>query len=87
MTETLAHGYSSASTQRELSNEYQHDRVLDGSQKLLRSVLWTRVASALEWVNPSDAEVTFIQCARMKKLMKVIKTTPCGYSLEGSRRV
>ena len=27
MTETLAHGYSSKSTQRELSNEYQNDRV------------------------------------------------------------
>ena len=27
MTETLAHGYSSESTQQELSNEYQHDRV------------------------------------------------------------
>ena len=27
MTETLANGYSSESTQRELSNEYQHDRV------------------------------------------------------------
>ena len=27
MTETLAHGYSSKSTQRELSNEYQHDMV------------------------------------------------------------
>ena len=27
MTETLAHGYSSESTQRELSNEYEHDRV------------------------------------------------------------
>ena len=26
MTETLAHGYSSENTQRELSNEYQHDR-------------------------------------------------------------
>ena len=26
-TETLAHGYSSESTQRDLSNEYQHDRV------------------------------------------------------------
>ena len=25
MTETLAHGNSSDSTQRELSNEYQHD--------------------------------------------------------------
>ena len=27
MTEILAYGYSSESTQRELSNEYQHDRV------------------------------------------------------------
>ena len=27
MTETLAHEYSAESTQRELSNEYQHDRV------------------------------------------------------------
>ena len=27
MTETLAHGYLSESTPRELSNEYQHDRV------------------------------------------------------------
>ena len=27
MTETLAHGYSYESTQQELSNEHQHDRV------------------------------------------------------------
>ena len=27
MTEILAYGYSSESAQRELSNEYQHDRV------------------------------------------------------------
>ena len=27
MTETLTHGYSSESTQQELFNEYQHDRV------------------------------------------------------------
>ena len=27
ITETLAHGYSSESTQQEPSNEYQHDRV------------------------------------------------------------
>ena len=27
MTEIMAHGYSSESTPRELSNEYQHDRV------------------------------------------------------------
>ena len=27
MAETLAHGYTSDSTQQELSNEYQHDRL------------------------------------------------------------
>ena len=27
ITETMAYGYSSESTQRELFNEYQHDRV------------------------------------------------------------
>ena len=27
VTETMAHGYSSESTQRELSNEYQHSKV------------------------------------------------------------
>ena len=32
-TETLANGYSYESTQQELSNEYQYDRVLDGFQK------------------------------------------------------
>ena len=36
MTETLVCGYSSESTQRETSNEYQH-MSLDGFQKLLCS--------------------------------------------------
>ena len=27
MSESLAHGYSSESTQQELSNEYQHEKV------------------------------------------------------------
>ena len=42
MAETLVFGYSFESTQREHSNDYQHDRVL---------VLWTEVASALEGFN------------------------------------
>ena len=38
MIKTLAYGYSSESTQRVLSNEYQHDRVSkDGFQKSLRA--------------------------------------------------
>ena len=48
MTETLAHGYSSESTQRELSNEYQHGRVWMFFKNLCILVLWTKVASALE---------------------------------------
>ena len=48
MTETLAHGYSSKSTQRELSNEYQHDRVKMVFKDICIVVLCTKVASALE---------------------------------------
>ena len=47
MAETLAYGYSSESTQRELSNEYQHDRVLMVF-KNIASLCFTKVASALE---------------------------------------
>ena len=48
MTETLANGYSSESTQRELSNEYQHDRVWMVFKNLCICVLWSKVALALE---------------------------------------
>ena len=48
MCETLAIGYSSESTQRELSNEYQHDRVGMVFKSFSILVLWTKVASALE---------------------------------------
>ena len=48
MTETQANGYSSKSTQRELSNEYQHDRVKTVFKNLCVLVLRTKVALALE---------------------------------------
>ena len=48
MPKNLAHGHSSDSTQRELSSEYQHDRVLMVFKNLCVLVLWTKVASALE---------------------------------------
>ena len=48
MTETLANGYLSESTQRELSNEYQHNRVLDGFQKYLRHCALDEVTSVWE---------------------------------------
>ena len=48
MTETLANGYSSESTQRELSNEYQLDRVYMVFRNLCIFVPWMKLASALE---------------------------------------
>ena len=51
MTETRANGYSSESTQRELSNEFQHDSVLMVFKNCCVLVLWTKVASALEGLN------------------------------------
>ena len=51
MTETLAHGYSYESAQRELSNEYQHDRVKMTFKDLCVLVLWTKVASEFRGLN------------------------------------
>ena len=48
MTETLAYGYSSDSTQWELSNEYQHDKVKMFFKNLCVLVPWKKVASASE---------------------------------------
>ena len=49
MTETLANGYSSERSQRELSNEYQDDRVQMFFKNLcILNVLWRKVNSALE---------------------------------------
>ena len=85
MTETLACGYSSESTQRELSDEYQNDRVWMIFKNLCMLVLWMKVASALEGfrgdelcvvimiiIKPSNAEATFVQSTRMQRLSKTI---------------
>ena len=53
MTETLACGYSSDSTHRELSNEYQYDRVKMVFKNLCVFVLWMKVALALEGLKPT----------------------------------
>ena len=47
-TENLTNGYSFESTERELSNEYQHDRVRMVFKDFYVFVLRTKVASALE---------------------------------------
>ena len=48
MSKTLALGYSSGSTQRVLSNEYQHDRVGIIFKNPCALMLWMEVALALE---------------------------------------
>ena len=48
MTKSHANGYSSESTQQELSNEYQHDRVWMVFKNIFVIVLWTKVALSLE---------------------------------------
>ena len=54
MIETLAYGYSSESTQRELSNEYQYDRVQMVFKNICVLVLWMKVASALEGLSKKN---------------------------------
>ena len=46
MTEILAHGYSSQSTQQELSDEYEYDRVKMIFKILCFFVHWTKVTPA-----------------------------------------
>ena len=48
MTETLANGYSFESTQWDLSDEYEHDRVWMVFKDFWIFVLWMKVALALE---------------------------------------
>ena len=61
MTETLANGYSSESTQRELSNEYQHDRVSMIFKRFHILVLGTKVVSALEGLRDTGANIINIE--------------------------
>ena len=61
MTETMANGYSSESTQGELSNEKQHDRVLDGFQKSLHLHALDESSFSIGWVNQ---EVSRYECSQ-----------------------
>ena len=67
MTETLVNGYSSESTPRELSNEYQHDRVSMILKDFCILVLSTNVGSAL---------------VGLKYLMKSMLGALCSSSLQ-----
>ena len=70
MTETLANGYSSESTQRELYNEYQHDRVQMFFKNLSFLVHWMKVASALEGLNRLTVKIALLgKCSYVYGIM------------------
>ena len=81
MTETLAHWYSSESTQQELSNEYQHDSIEKIFKNLCVLVLWMKVASALERLTISYMHMNYnspqrlmyrtIHCPPLQKMFLV----------------
>ena len=72
MTETLANGYSSESTQRELSNEYQHDRVKMFFKNLCVFLFRMKVASALEGLKGKNHNIIiyFVVIFLVKKLTR-----------------
>ena len=53
IAQTLAHGYSSNSTQQELLYEYQHDSVLHGFQNFCVAVPLAKVALASQGLTHS----------------------------------
>ena len=57
MTETLANGYSSESTRRELSYEYPHDLVLMIFIIICFFVHWTKITSAAKGLSHSSLEI------------------------------
>ena len=65
----MANGYSSESTRRELSNEYQHDRVWMVFEILCVLVLWMNIALALEgFYNLLESEVVGYHTVYLKCL-------------------
>ena len=86
MFETLIHGYPSESSQLELPNEYQHDRVELVFKKhwwIFKKIL-VRAAPAAKHsraFSPSNVEATFVQITRTRRFLTTIKTLPCWHSL------
>ena len=74
ITETLANGYSSERTRRELSNEYQDDRVSMVFQESCILVLWTKVVSALEGLSQSLAVTKCTSCTLITGLPLCLKS-------------
>ena len=97
MIETLALRYSAERTQRELSNEYQHDRVYMFFKNLCIIVIWTTVASALEGLTSAESYIFFdlavvarivinnlVSCLGRKNSVLFAAQGPhhCGYTLQ-----
>ena len=80
MTETLAHGYSSESTHREQTNEYQPDRVLDDFQKSLCPCALEECSLSIGRVKPELSVKSQLQnvcfCNRPCTLGKACQGTP-----------
>ena len=70
--EILAHGYSSECTQRELSNEYQHDRVKMVLKLFCILVLWTKKAPASEGLTHNLPKIS----PGGKKLSSIVQDAP-----------
>ena len=64
MTETLAHGYLSGSTQRELFNGCQHKQGLDGFQKSLRPCALDNRSLSIGRVKPLSYLVIYLTLVR-----------------------
>ena len=64
MTETLAYGYSSESTPRELSYEYPHDF----ARTFCIFVLWMKVALELEGLNCVKIGYNFVELLFFKQM-------------------
>ena len=75
---TLANGHSSESTQRELSNEYQHDRVLDGFQKSLRPCSLDKSSLSIGRVKLRDDNPDYIGCMETAEGQLYVLGNNCG---------
>ena len=80
----MANGYSFESTERELSNEYQHDRVSMVFKRICVLVLWMKVASALEGVKPYGAKWSML-LSRVTNKFTFISPVDYGIYLEMER--
>ena len=60
MTKTLTNGYSTESTQEELSIEYQYERVYIAFKNICVIALLTKVALALEGLSSMESGIVFL---------------------------